>query len=315
MVFFYVSKYVTKWIGPSLFRTGLLLRKRLAQAQRGTPDSVGAVPVASTNNYWMDMACLIPYSQKLLSLAVYDESKRLALEFRKQYLKEQREGSGAGDAAVATPAWRSEEAMATIAMTIDPAATRQLSGMRVKVLDEYLRSSLIPNGLWSDVERNWRYHLRIVAWARKEFLISKYGPYIQEAMVAYPELKNSPQLSGSSDSSGSRRKLLLDLVHRGVIDTDNIGGGGDPAASNNNSSTSPFLMLPSSDVIVKAFRMKGWSNDKSTERYVFVTSLEKSAVKHEHEKRRPCGLPQLTTFDSSILGIFWWCFIAESHRA
>mmetsp|Transcript_8880 Transcript_8880/g.21712 ORF Transcript_8880/g.21712 Transcript_8880/m.21712 type:complete len:519 (+) Transcript_8880:2-1558(+) len=156
--------------------------------------------------------------------------------------------------------------MATIAMAIDPTATRKLSDMRIGVLDEYLRSSLIPNGLWSDIERNWRYHLRIIAWARKEFLISKYGPYIQEAMVAYPQLKSSPQLSGSSDSGGNRRKLLLDLVHRGVINTDNIGRGGVPTASSDEPSTSPFLMLPSSDVIVKAFRMKGWSDDKSTER-------------------------------------------------
>jgi len=214
----------------------------------------------------MDMACMIPYSQKLLSLAVYDESKRLALEFRKQHQDEEQERSKVDNKAAApSSSSRSEEAVATIAMMTDPVATLRLSNMRVSILDEYLRPSLMPNNLWSDIEQNWRYHLRIVAWARKEFLISKYGPYIQEAMVAYPMLRNSPQLSSSrAGGNGNKRQILLDLVHRGEINTDNIGGGA--AASNKKNAESPFLRLPPTDTIVNAFRMKGWSNEKSTER-------------------------------------------------
>ena len=275
MVFFYISKYVTKWIGPPLFRNGLRLRNRLTQTP--TP----GVGIASTNNYWMDMACMIPYSQKLLSLAVYDESKRLALEFRKQHQKEQEQE-------------QSTVVDDKVAMNTDPAANLRISKMRVKVLDEYLRPSLMPNNLWSDIEQNWRYHLRIVAWARKEFLISKYGPYIQEAMVAYPQLRNSPQLSVSfgAGGSGNKRQILLDLVHRGVINTDNIVGG--PAASNKKNAASPFLQLPPSDIILNAFRMKGWSNDKSTERYVhpwvFLLDDQKFVMKSKHETRRPASL-------------------------
>jgi hypothetical protein len=257
MVFFYISKYVTKWIGSPMFRNGLRLRNRLT----GTQTTTAAGGVTSTNNYWVDMACMIPYSQKLLSLAVYDESKRLALDFRKQLQKEQQEGSKAGDKKAAANSSQSDEATAAIAMMTDPASNRRLSSMRVGILDDYLRSSLIPNNLWSDIEANWRYHVRIVAWARKEFLISKYGPYIQEAMVAYPELRNSPQLSLES-GSGNKRQLLLDLVHRGVINTDNIGGGA-PAPN----AASPFLRLPTTDIIRSAFRMKKWSNDKSMKRY------------------------------------------------
>ena len=248
MVFFYISKYVTKRLGPSLLRNGLRLRNRLAPMQN--PNQGSLAPTAN-NNYWVDMACMIPYSQKILSLAVYDESKNLASEFRKQYLKEQ---------AKTRPLTKAEESMATIAMMTDPAATSTLSEMRVQTLDNFLRPSLIPNERWSDIEENWRYHLRIVAWARKEFLIGKYGPYIQEAMVAYPQLRNSPQLS--SMNGGNRRQLLLDLVHRGEINTDNIGG---PMADTK-SETSAFLRLPTTETIVNAFRMKDWSSEKSPQR-------------------------------------------------
>eukprot|EP00536_Pseudo-nitzschia_multiseries_P006101 jgi/Psemu1/154136/gw1.125.95.1 len=237
MVFFYISKHVTKWIGPPLFRTGLRLRNRLTQ---------------TTNNYWMDMACMLPYSQKILSLAIYDESKRRANEFRQQYQQQQQEqqqqqqqqqqqsehepSSNHNNKAT-------ETATETATMMADPSAIRRISETRIEVLDEYLRPSLVPNHRWSDIEQSWRYNLRIVAWARKEFLIGKYGPYIQEALVAYPRLRNSPQISSSFSSSRS-------------------GGG----ANTSRTQTSPFLQLPPSDTILNAFRMKRWSNDKNTER-------------------------------------------------
>ena len=224
--------------------------------------------MTSTNNYWVDMACLIPYSQKLLSLAVHDESKRLAVEFRRQYQQgKHKDQSKTAQTSITSSSSSSpqEAAMTTMAMMTDPSAINRLSDMRIKVLDDFLRPSLIPNNVWSDVEQNWRYNLRIVAWARKEFLISKYGPYIQEALVAYPQLRNSPQLSMSSAGGGNKRQLLLDLVHRGEINTDNIGGA---SASKNSNMTSPFLQLPPSDIIANAFRMKRWANDKDMDRYV-----------------------------------------------
>ena len=64
------------------------------------------------------------------------------------------------------------------------------------------------------------------------------------------------------EASGSKRKLLLDLVHRGEINTDDIGGGTPDKES-------PFLRLPTTETILKAFRMKDWSNTKSAERYVY----------------------------------------------
>ncbi|MGK3736156.1 MAG: hypothetical protein ACI8RD_007514 [Bacillariaceae sp.] len=259
MVFFILSKYVTKWIGTPLFRSGLRLRNKLIP----TGNKIGY----GETNYLIDMACLIPYSQKIISLAIYDESKRRMNDFRKQRQEQQQQSKVEADDKNNNKTMMTTTTLAedTMKMMTDPIVTRRLSNIRVAVLDEYLRPSLLPNNRWSDVENNWRYHLRVVAWARKEFLISKYGPHIQEALMAYPQLRNSPQLlgttSGGSGGSLRRRRMFLDLVHRGEINLDNN-------KSNNSTMTSPFLQLPLSSVIINAFRMKRWNNEKNTEGYV-----------------------------------------------
>lgn len=262
MVFFILSKYVTKWIGTPLFRSGLRLRNKLIPTRN--KDCIGYV---GATNYWMDMVCLIPFSKKILSLAIYDESRRQMVEFRKERQEEeqqqQRQSKIEGDdknkvtmsSSSAPSSLLFEDNMT---MMTDPVVTRHLSKIRVAVLDEYFRPSLIPNNRWSDVEYNWRYHLRIVAWARKEFLVAKYGPHIQEAMISYPQLRASPQLLGATSNGGRRRQMFLDLVHRGVINLDDN--------ESNNNTTSPFMQLPPSSIIVKAFRMQRWNNSKDTKR-------------------------------------------------
>ena len=259
MVFFIISKYVTKWIGPPLFRSGLRLRNKLTPTRN--KDGIGYVGT----NYWIDMMCLLPYSQKILSLAIYDESRRKLIEFRKQRQEEQQQQSKIEVDNKNKTAITSSSASSSLlfednmTMMTDPVVTRHLSKIRIAVLGEYFRLSLIPNNLWSDVQ-NWRYHLRIVAWARSEFLVCKYGPYIQEALMAYPQLRASPQLSGATSNGGRRRQMILDLVHRGVI---NLGNN-----ESNNNTTSPFMQLPPSSIIIKAFRMQRWNNNKDTKRYV-----------------------------------------------
>lgn len=261
MVFFILSKYVTKWIGTPLFRSGLRLRNKLIP----TRNKIGY----SDTNYLIDMACLIPYSQKIISLAIHDESKHRMIDFRQQRQEQQQLSKVEADNKnnTTTTTTLAED---TMKMMTDPVVTRRLSNIRVAVLDEYLRQSLLPNNRWSDVENNWRYHLRVVAWARKEFLISKYGPHIQEAMMAYPQLRNSPQLlgttTGGSGGSLRRRRMFLDLVHRGEINLDNN------ESNNSTTMTSPFLQLPLSSVIINAFRMKRWNDEKNTERYVLSSS-------------------------------------------
>ena len=214
------------------------------------------------------MACLIPYSQKIISLAIHDESKHRMIDFRQQRQEQQQRSKVEADNKNNNTTTTLAED--TMKMMTDPVVTRRLSNIRVAVLDEYLRQSLLPNNRWSDVENNWRYHLRVVAWARKEFLISKYGPHIQEAMMAYPQLRNSPQLlgttTGGSGGSLRRRRMFLDLVHRGEINLDNN------ESNNSTTMTSPFLQLPLSSVIINAFRMKRWNDEKNTERYVLSSS-------------------------------------------
>lgn len=257
MVFFILSKYVTKTIGAPLFRSGLRLRNKLTTKKKDVCAPVGYVDT----NFWLDMVCLLPYSQKILSLAIYDESKRRLEQFQKQRLEQQQQKYGTNKTSLTLP----EDCTS---MITDPVSTRYLSKMRVSVLEEYLRSSLIPADRWDDIEHTWRYNLRVVAWIRKEFLICKYGPIINEALTAYPELRYSPQLLGSNSTGDRRRRIFLDLIRRGELTLNDRN-------NNNNSKnpSSPFMQLPKSSIILDAFRMKQWNTKKDTQRIVQNTVI------------------------------------------
>lgn len=45
---------------------------------------------------------------------------------------------------------------------------------RIQIFESFVRSSLVPNEMWSDVLR-WQFHNRILKWCRMEFLQAKYG--------------------------------------------------------------------------------------------------------------------------------------------
>ena len=68
MVFLTISKRITTLVGPAIFRTGLRARNLLSQQQQDTP--------------WLDSLCGLTFAQKLISLAIYDESVRFVSEFK-----------------------------------------------------------------------------------------------------------------------------------------------------------------------------------------------------------------------------------------
>ncbi|KAG7350705.1 hypothetical protein IV203_010065 [Nitzschia inconspicua] len=246
-----LSSSLTKTIGPPLFRTGLSLRNKLVPRNPNT-----------INNYWIDMLFLIPYSQKLLSLAIYEETKVQIDSFRRQRF----------DAMAATDFYNDkddrhdkevQDLQTTLRnATVDASATVQMAEIRTKVLNDILRPSLLPTETWgNDIENSWRYNIRLVAWIRKEILLAKYGPFIQEAMMAYPSLRMSPQFQSSN-----RRRFFIDLMNRGIIQWD----------QKNNTSTdnSPYdeslatiQRLPRTNVVVKALRMRDWSTQKNSARF------------------------------------------------
>jgi hypothetical protein len=235
-----VSSTITKWIGPSLFRTGLGLRNKII-----SPTTSERRPNSS---YWIDLLCLLPYSQRLLSLAIYEESKIRTTSY---IVDKQKQDS---------------EVSTTSSRLINP---KQLSKIRLNVYDEIVRPTIIPHNSWqSDVEDSWRYNTRLVAWLRKEFLISKYGPYIQDSLLAYPQLKLSPQLQ-----TPTSRRFLLNLMNRGIIDIDSILGKKDTVVEgtlmqnhHDYHVNNAYLQLPTADVVVKAFKMRDWATTKDTQK-------------------------------------------------
>ncbi|KAL3921357.1 MAG: hypothetical protein SGILL_002786, partial [Bacillariaceae sp.] len=239
-----VSSAFTRAIGPSLFRTGLSLRNRLTRPE-------------TASSYALDMIFLLPYSQKLLSLAIYEESKIRMTAFQKKIAE-----SAANEdvfEAIEDPTSDSKLKTASAKITSAVSHTEQLSEIRMDVFNGVLRPSLLPTEQWGrDVEEAWRYKIRLVAWLRTELIIAKYGPFLTEAMVAFPSLRQSPQLQ-----STIRRRFMMDLMHRGIINMEATGTGDDTGKFGND--TSIFHRLPKSDTVIKAFGMQDWAVNKDTQ--------------------------------------------------
>lgn len=208
MVFLTLSKKIANTIGPALFRSGLMARNALVQ---------------KANSPYLDMMFLLPFSQKLISLAIYDDSRRVVSQFYKK-------GNDKMDATLA------------------------ISDLRLQVLSDNMRPALLPNEVWDDIDQ-WRWNLRVMKWARSEFLVSKYGPQVKEALDAYPQIRASPQLTPHPT-----HKLLLNLA-RGTID---LGQQGEETAISNKHNNA--IPLPSTETLTKAFGLKRWATKKNSRR-------------------------------------------------
>ena len=267
MVFLTLSKQVTGLIGPALFRNGVRARNFLLRGggrgaiAPGQRSSMIASPsLSSSSSYYLDLLCLIPYAQKLISLTVYDKSqKAVSAHYSSQ--------SSSSDSRIeSTYNALFGNVTPTTPTNDDGDDKTTVSELRVRVLDENLRPALLPNDRWSDVAY-WKWNLRILKWARMEFLVSKYGPDVKEALDAYPQLRASPQLSRHPT-----QRILLDLA-RGRINlsssTDDNGDETTEKKDNNNNDRKhkKKTMLPSSQTLLKAFGMKSWTKKKDSTRF------------------------------------------------
>lgn len=109
------------------------------------------------------------------------------------------------------------------------------------ILESTLRPVLVPNEKWSDVNR-WMFHARFVSWARNEYLYTMHSSELHDVFTKFPALRRGPQLS-SALRNQMRREVGRDDNQRTII----------YRAQN----------LPSTNTIVKAFGMDGWTGQKN----------------------------------------------------
>jgi hypothetical protein len=119
---------------------------------------------------------------------------------------------------------------------------KQIRNERLEILEKYVRAALVPNETWSDVLR-WRSMSHLKSWLRSEYLIAKYGADVREALVAYPQLRLSPQIQPMK----YHKRMLLKLFGM-------LPDGIDKRKTS----------LPSSPVVVKAFFMEQWNTRKDS---------------------------------------------------
>jgi hypothetical protein len=165
MVFLTLSKKVTGVIGPFLFRSGLAARNVLLWRQ-------AAAAGANKDSPYLDMLLLIPYAQKLISLTVYDESARVVTQYKHDTTRLERALDDTYDALFGKSTNNNEDEQQ------QKQKAASVADLRIQVLDDNLRPALIPNDRWSDVMK-WRWNVRVLKWARTEFLVSKYGPEVK----------------------------------------------------------------------------------------------------------------------------------------
>lgn len=89
-------------------------------------------------------------------------------------------------------------------------------------------------------------------------------------MDAYPQLRASPQFQRNPNHN-----FLLQLVRGRLVlpgSATTKASENPPKATNNDGDRlnrrKTTIMLPTTETIIKAFGMKGWAKDKSSQRYV-----------------------------------------------
>lgn len=125
----------------------------------------------------------------------------------------------------------------------------ELGERRVQVLDQYLRPALFPSSSPNDLSRPLfqhdnaiqnNNHDSFVKWIRGEYLIAKYGPFVQRAVRRYPQLKDDAAglssggvVAGTQTIDGEEVEVPLDMI------------------------------LPSVNDVRDGFEMEGWSQVKA----------------------------------------------------
>jgi hypothetical protein len=167
MVFLTISKRVASAVGPGLLRTGLKVRNALSYITQ------------KNDAPYLDMMLLIPYAQKLVSLAIYDESAQVVTKYNNR----RAQGSALDsmyDSLFGNNNNKNKNNNNNNNNNNNDSQenAQTVSELRMQVLNEKIRPALTPNEEWSDVMK-WRWNARMIKWARTEFLVSKYGPDVK----------------------------------------------------------------------------------------------------------------------------------------
>ena len=220
MVFLTISKKITSVVGPVLLKTGLNVRNAISYVLPGG-SKTSRTSSALRDNPYLDMMLMIPYAQKLISLAIYEKSAEVVTQYNDQQREKMQEKSSSLDQMYDSLFGQQQKQQQQY-------SKKSISELRVKVFEEKIRPSLLPNESWSDVMK-WRFNVRVIKWARTEFLISKYGPAIREALDAYPQIRSSPQLS-----KHPTQRMLMNLARGRPLNSSSNSSYNTSSTTNNN---------------------------------------------------------------------------------
>ena len=233
VLFSTITSKLNRIIAPKLLKSSLFVRYVLSKNK----------PIITDNPY-IDSFFLIPLAQTLISIEVQDvTSKRL-----KEEQDDKKKNSPLDD--FVDRMWENYLERLSPPKPIDQHHQR----LRLQVFNEYIRSVLIPNNVFHDINR-WRFNHRFVKWLRSEYLICKYDSEIREILSSYTKLKHCTMLSQARNRSAGGK--LRDTVKFG-LSSDIILDD-----ESNKYSIKYSKSLPTVQELNDAFGMHKWKKTKS----------------------------------------------------
>jgi hypothetical protein len=178
------------------------------------------------DNPYFDAFCGIPVALKLMQLEVYHECKTIP----------------------------------TTGVMPEDEETKK----RLQILEKYLRPALVPHECWSDI-RLWQFHYRIIKWIRTEYLIAKYRPSLRRILFdessTYKSIRKSQQLS--RDFFGVQYYENSNLFTKVIKSFQSLFNNKQQQLGKNNDDrfVDIIKLLPSSNLLTKAFDMVDWESD------------------------------------------------------
>jgi len=164
MLILTLSKKLNRFVGPLLLKYGLKARFALGSGLRDSPT--------------LDALLLLPWSMKVLSLEVHDETSQQLAQQQQQYISN---------------------------IQSKPSSKKDRS-VRSQVLERYLRPTLLPNETWADV-MHWQFHSRLLKWVRSEYLWAEHGEHVQLALQGFSTLGKTHQLLPPRDRRDQKSHL------------------------------------------------------------------------------------------------------------
>eukprot|EP00527_Entomoneis_sp_CCMP2396_P006284 CAMPEP_0198148452 /NCGR_PEP_ID=MMETSP1443-20131203/41448_1 /TAXON_ID=186043 /ORGANISM="Entomoneis sp., Strain CCMP2396" /LENGTH=582 /DNA_ID=CAMNT_0043813139 /DNA_START=205 /DNA_END=1953 /DNA_ORIENTATION=+ len=247
MVLLTLSKKVNQWMGPFMLKHGLKVQALLSGGS-----SVNDKP-------YLDSIAGLPWAKYIISLEVRDAGDQAVAKARGDANSSW--WMGGNDTSRGLGLFDSPDNKHKQEPTTSSGGLLSLedeSSIRLDVLESYVRSALVPNEKWSDVQE-WQFNSRLIMWARKEYLLAKHRAHLKAAFEAFPSLRSTKQFWRKQRTIAKLLSGNLPWQKQQQQQQQNNSNSNNQQEQNNNANATK---LPKTSTIKRVFGMQKWAEVK-----------------------------------------------------